>query len=178
MHGPFGFFLMALVVFIIVVGFREATGRRMAEFRYPAGVFIVAFVGFWLFFFFRGKSWSFDGKTAGTWVTVLMFFLASIGLGGLLAFALSAVGPLQLTASREWPAGYARGVITTPNGSHVVPLWACGRVQVYDSQWHFIRGWNVDSWGGVFEIQCPPDGAIEVLTARGDRKYRFNEEGQ
>lgn len=178
MHNPLGFFLVALVVFIVIAGYRQTVGHGMAGLRYPFGFFILGFFGFWFFSFFRGKSWSFEAMAPVAWLTVLMFVVTSIGFGGLLASFLSAVGPLQFSASWEWPAGYVRGVITTPNGRHVVPLWPCGRVQIYDSGWRFIRGWNVDAWGGVFEVQCSKDGTIEVLTSRGDRNYRYTEEGQ
>lgn len=57
-----------------------------------------------------------------------------------------------------------------------MPLKPSGRLQIYDSQWHFIRGWNVDAGGGDFRVQCSSDGLVEVFTARGERQYSFTEE--
>lgn len=110
MHNPVGFFLMALIVFIFIVAFWQDAGRGMTGLRYAFGFFILGFFGFWLFFFFRGKSWSFDATARSTWLTVLMLVLASVGLAGVLASALSAMGPLRLPSSREWPAGYVWGL--------------------------------------------------------------------
>ena len=172
------YFFVALAVFIIVAEIRQQSGHGMAGLRYLYSFFSVGFAGFWSFFAFRGKSWAFNISDPSTWLTLLMFFVFFVGLAGVLASDLSAFGLVRLPSSCEWPAGYVRGVITTPGGKHVVPLWPSGRVQIYDSQWHFVRGWNVDAWGGVFEVQCSSDGMIEVLTARGDRLYRFTEEGQ
>jgi hypothetical protein len=172
------YFLAAFAVFIIVAGIWQQSGRAISGLRYVCGLFVVGFFGFWLFLAVHGKSWAFRVDDSSRWLVPLMFSLFIVGLAGILASVLSAIGPLRLSHSREWPAGYVRGVITTGDGKHVVPLWPSGRVQLYDSQWHFIRGWNVDAWGGVFKVQCSSDGMIEVLTARGDRLYRFTDEGQ
>jgi hypothetical protein len=64
------------------------------------------------------------------------------------------------------------------DGKYVVPLVSPGRVQLYDPQWHFLRGWHVDAEGGDFKVRCSLDGLIEVLTARGNHHYIFNELGE
>lgn len=108
----------------------------------------------------------------------VMGALVMIGAGGFFAAALSAAGVFKLSSSVEWPAGYVSGVMTTADGKYVVPLVPAGRVQLYDAQWHFLRGWNVDAQGGNFKVKCPADGTIEVLTARGQRRYIFTQAGQ
>lgn len=178
LNNPYAYFLAAFTVFLIVTGFRQESGHGMTGLRYPFGFFIIGFFGFWLFSLFRGRSWAFKPSAPSAWLMLLMFFLFLVGMAGVLASMLSAMGPLRLPGSREWPAGYVRGVVTTAEGKHIVPLRPSGRVQIYDSQWHFMNGWNVDAWGGVFEVQCCPGRIVEVLTARGDRLYRFTEEGQ
>jgi hypothetical protein len=178
MNSPFGYFLVAFIVFILIAAFRQQSGRGMAGLRYPFAFLVVAFFGLWLFSFIRGEPWQFSATAVSMWLVVLMCLLVVIGLGGVVASVLSALGPLRLPATYEWPAGYVRGVITTTDGKHIVPLWPSGRVQIYDSQWHFIRGWNVDAWGGYFDVQSSSEGVIEVLTYRGDRHYSFTEEGK
>jgi hypothetical protein len=167
----------ALVVLIVVSGFRQNSGRDMAGFRYPFGILIAVFSAFWLFDAIGGVL-QLNFADPRAWLVLLMCSLVVVGLGGLLGFLLSALGPLCLPPSYEWPAGFVRGVVTADNGKHIVPLVPSGRVQIYDPQWHFICGWNVDAWGGNFEVHCPSDGMVEVRTARGDRCYSFTEEGR
>jgi hypothetical protein len=114
-----------------------------------------------------------------TWIIALLCSFVVIGIGGFLLPMLSSVGPLRLPASYEWPAGYVRGVARTADGKYVVPLVAYGRVQIYDSRWHFLQGWNVDAKGGGFRVQTSPDGVIEVFFLRGDISHRsYTEEGE
>jgi len=54
----------------------------------------------------------------------------------------------------DWPAGFVSGVVQTPDNLWVVPEISPGRVQVYDSNWHFLRGWQVKSFGKKFRIAC------------------------
>jgi hypothetical protein len=107
-----------------------------------------------------------------------MSFLVLTGAGGFFASALLATGVLKLPTSWEWPAGYVNGVVTAADGKHIVPLVPAGRVQIYDSQWHFIRGWNVDAKGGDFRVKYSSSGVIEIFTARGDHHYSFTSDGQ
>jgi hypothetical protein len=106
-----------------------------------------------------------------------MGFLVIIGSAGFFAEMLSAEGLIKLPNSSEWPAGYVTGVKRTADGKYVVPLVPEGRVQVYDSRWHFLRGWNVDPLGGEFKVTPTPSGMIEVFTARGGRRCSFTENG-
>ena len=141
------------------------------------GLLVALFVGFWLFLAARGRASEF--KQAGRFKLIawVMYLLILIGAGGFFAAALSAVGVLNLPTSWEWPAGYVSGVVTAEDGKYIVPLIPSGRVQLYDAQWHFIRGWNVDAAGDEFKAQCSPDGKIEVFTARGEHHYSFTEDG-
>jgi hypothetical protein len=138
---------------------------------------IVLFAGFWFFLAARGMARDFKRADRLRWTVAVMYFLILIGAGGFFAAALSAMGVLKLPTYREWPAGYVRGVVTAADGKYIVPLVPSGRVQLYDTQWHFIRGWNVDAGGGAFKVECSQDGLIEVVTARGNRHYSFTEEG-
>jgi len=70
------------------------------------------------------------------------------------------------------------GVVSTPEGFHIVPHTPSGRVQVYDADWTFLTGWYVDAFGGTFKLLAPVDGHIDVITARGDRHYVFDTGGQ
>jgi hypothetical protein len=144
------------------------------------GLFLALFAGFWLFLAVRGMAREFkraDRSNRSKWIVTVMYVLVLIGASGFFAAGLSAVGVLKLPTSREWPAGYVSGVVTAVDGKYIVPLVPSGRVQLYDSQWRFIRGWNVDALGGDFKVQCSQDGVIEVFTARGAHHYSFAEDG-
>jgi hypothetical protein len=141
-------------------------------------LFIVLFAGFWLFVVSRDLARQFKPGNRFRWIVATLSFLVLIGAGGFFAAALSAMGVIKLPASREWPSGYVSGVVTTEHGDYIVPLVPSGRVQLYDAQWHFIRGWNVDAAGGDFKVEYSPEGLIEVFTARGSQHYSFTEEGR
>lgn len=112
-------------------------------------------------------------------VEVPALILVMIGSAGCFAHALSCAGAFNwLPPSFEWPIGYASGILTMPDGTHVVPHEPSGRVQIYDRDWHFLRGWRVEAYGGVFKLLPAADGNIEVLTARGDHRYRFRPNGE
>lgn len=166
-------YLAAFAGFAVYSGFRLQSARGMAGLRYPSGVLITAFTGLLVVAASRGLK--FDVSDPAGW---LMGGLIIVGGGGVFASMLSVMGPLQLPHSYEWPVGYVRGVVTTPEGNYVVPLWSCGRVQIYDPQWRFICGWNVDAWGGNFRVRCSTNGEVEVFTVRDEHHYSFTERGE
>jgi hypothetical protein len=140
-------------------------------------LFLVLFAGVWLFLASRGISRALKSAERTKWVIVASGFLVLIGFAGFFAEMMSGTGIIKLPKSYEWPAGYATGVKKTASGLYVVPLEAEGRVQLYDSNWHFLRGWNVDALGGDFKVAPTPEGNIEVFTARGEHQYSFTENG-
>ena len=80
-------------------------------------------------------------------------FLLVWGTIGGYSQSLSRSGGLNgLPRSWEWPVGSSDGVITMPDGTHVVPQIGPGRVQVYDSHWKFLRGWAIVSRGRDFKV--------------------------
>src|SRR5438270_13980897 len=95
-----------------------------------------------------------------------------VGAAGFFGSGLSAVGGHNwLPSSFEWPMGYAQGVVTTREGLHVVPHTPTGRIQIYDADWSFVRGWHVEAGGGDFRLLEPAMGQLHVITARGAWHY-------
>jgi hypothetical protein len=120
----------------------------------------------------RGKGWR-------RWLIFTASCLMVVGAAGFFGSALSAAGGLNwLPNSFEWPVGYTGGVISTGEGLHVVPHTPSGRIQVYDADWSFLRGWHVDADAGTFKLGAPGGGRIEVITARGQWQYVFDLDGR
>jgi hypothetical protein len=85
---------------------------------------------------------------------------------------------LRLPSSFEWPAGFVDGVVALPGGSRAVPLEPSGRLQIYDPDWHYLRGWHIAAEGGPFKIADSQPGKIEVYTLRGRHHFTYSEDGQ
>jgi hypothetical protein len=141
------------------------------------GVVLAIFAVVWLSLAARGLARELNTDGPANWVVGLMGLLVIVGAAGFFATGLSAVGVLNFPRSFQWPAGYVSGVMRMPDGNVVVPLVPAGRLQLYDPQWRFLRGWQVNASGGDFRVECTPAGTIEVLTARGRRHYSFTESG-
>jgi hypothetical protein len=109
-------------------------------------------------------------------LSILFALMMAVGAIGFFGAGAAAVGSLKLPKSFEWPAGYVRGVCTLTSGNRVVPLEPVGRIQLYDPQWRFLRGWQVGASGGSFNVVCGDD-SLEVFTARGRRHFVFDESG-
>jgi hypothetical protein len=103
--------------------------------------------------------------------------LIIVAVTGFCGAGLVALGAIPLPASFEWPVGRVGGVFTTSEGLHVVPHAPTGRIQVYDVNWRFLRGWQVDASGGVFDLAVPTPERVEVFTARGQRHCVFGIDG-
>jgi hypothetical protein len=109
---------------------------------------------------------------------ILASFLAVTGATGFLGSALSATSqPPFVGPSVEWPVGFAKGVLVTKSGEYVVAHPPSGRVQVYDRDFAFLRGWNVPSAGGGFKVVPSCENDIAVFTARGNLKIIYDSFG-
>jgi hypothetical protein len=140
-------------------------------------IILVLFAAFWLTTAIRGAMHDLDKTKSAKWIFVVPFIVGLLGASAFFAQALSAEGIIKLPKLYEWPAGYATNVITMPDGKHVVPIVPSGRVQVYNPDWKFVCGWNVDAHGGDFKIAGAAPETIEVFTARGQQHFTFNESG-
>jgi hypothetical protein len=106
-------------------------------------------------------------------------------LGGLLVayggfgFISAGIGSsMKLPSSLEWPIGWANQTLTLADGRIVATHTPSGRIQVYDRNWQFITGWNVEASGGKFHARLLPEDRIAVWTARRQRKFVFTPEGE
>ena len=112
----------------------------------------------------------------------ILNFVASaclvIGATGFFGSALSATGGLNwLPESFEWPVGRAQGALAMPDGSLIVPHEPSGRIQIYNGDLSFQRGWFIDAHGGAFRLSPADGNTFYVFTARGDHKYLYDMHG-
>jgi len=116
-----------------------------------------------------------------SWSRAITFFGAAfiaIGAIGFFGSALAAMGAFNwLPSSFEWPVGHAHGVVSTKDHYFVVPHTPSGRVQLYDNNWKFLQGWNVDAGAGTFKLFITDTNHIHVVTARGQKHYAYDLDG-
>jgi hypothetical protein len=109
------------------------------------------------------------------WLVLPSSFLVAVGACGFFGQGLFAVGAQNwLPQSFEWPAGSVGDVLTTADGGHIILIQGVGRVQVYDSNWHFLRGWPVL---GARKLRLLEDGNVEALT-KYERGFVFDYNGK
>jgi hypothetical protein len=133
----------------------------------------------WLFF--AGKTLLSARKETGVnrLVSIVAPIFLTIGALGFLGAGLFACGGGKwLPNSFEWPVGAADGVATTGDHYFIVPHTPVGRVQVYDCNWKFVRGWQVDANGGYFNLFVSDTNHVHVITARGRWHYAFDLAGK
>jgi hypothetical protein len=132
------------------------------------GAFLFAAVENGVFTLRNTKGWR-------RWLALLSSVLIAAGACGFFGLGLSYVGGLNwLPPSFEWPAGFVDGVLTTSNRSHIVLIKPAGRVQIYDSVWHFVRGWPA---GAALKLHLLADGNVEVLM-KGQWSFVFDLNGK
>jgi hypothetical protein len=101
-----------------------------------------------------------------------------IGGIGFFGTTLSAVGGLnRLPETFEWPIGKTRKAIELSD-CFVVPHPPSGRIQVYDKNLKFLRGWHIGGRGGAFKVIASQQNLLDVYTARGARHFVFDLSGK
>lgn len=111
-------------------------------------------------------------------LSVVALLLIMIGVVGFIAPFVAGAGGLHwFSNSNEWPVGSAAGVIAMPSGYHVVPLPWMSRIQVYDQNWRFVRGWFIESGSGSIDLLPSGQDQFEAFTGklrhRGYRGFHY-----
>jgi hypothetical protein len=104
-------------------------------------------------------------------------------LVGILGFGSGAVlslgGTGFIPSSLQLPFSEPEGVVVLPDGRVLTGLMFYGRVQEYDADGNYRRGWFVPATnGGHFLMRRGPDGTLEVLTIRSNTLHCFSESGE
>ena len=86
-------------------------------------------------------------------------------------------GLRRVSSNFEWPVGSAKGVLIMPNKELVVPLEAIGRIQIYDANTKFLRGWWVDGGKGGIKFKLAGTNMFEAWITRDDARYLYDLDG-
>ncbi|HUG18781.1 MAG TPA: hypothetical protein VMM56_07365 [Planctomycetaceae bacterium] len=85
----------------------------------------------------------------------------------------------HLSPEDEYPAGLVSSAIRMPDGLRVVPTTVGNRLQVYDADWKFLRGWPIETGTSSMVVLRPlVQDEFEVFAIKGDRRYVFNTQGE
>ncbi len=117
----------------------------------------------------------------GNWKRQLLRSIGSalmlLGVATFFAPVLTSQGQLDwLLKDREWPVLYSSNVLLFPDGTRVVPHEPSGRVQIYNAELEFIRGWTIET-SGAWVVVPGMGETFFVYTARQRMKYEFDREG-
>jgi hypothetical protein len=163
----------------LVVGIRARDffpGRITVSFSF--GIFLLVFAVVWISVAAIGIYKQPKAGARPNWPVGIAGFLVLVGAVGFFGSALAATGVVKPPASFEWPVGHAHHVVTTPDGKYVVGLEPSGRIQIYDPERRFLRGWQVNAEGGDFTIVVSDSGLLSVYTQRGHHLYVYTGTGE
>jgi hypothetical protein len=102
--------------------------------------------------------------------------LAATSLAGLVVGGLAAAQLRGRLASGP-PLARPTDLAVAPDGTLYVALDA-GRVQVYDAEGRYLRGWRLDRGAGPSRLRIAAPGRIEVATSGSARLHAFDAEGR
>ena len=90
-----------------------------------------------------------------------------------------AVGGLTgiLPDSFEWPVNEPESVLVTSHGTHIVPNGSSVRMQIYDRDLVFQRGWWVDTGGGGFKLVLSSDTSFTIYVDKYNEKHTYDLSG-
>jgi hypothetical protein len=104
--------------------------------------------------------------------------LVLYGFGAFLAQGLAATRTFDAFGPGfEWPIGLV-GAVRDSHGRYVAAHKPTDRIQIYDADGRFVRGWSVDASAGAFKLRVTPDDRIEVVTARGQKRLSYSPDGE
>lgn len=96
------------------------------------------------------------------------------GAMGFFGTGLSTLGVLNwLPGSVELPMGWVDGAVTDRDGNFYCPS-PFARIQVYDHNKNYLRGWFVDARTGSYKINTNSHDQLEVVTSRLNTYYIFD----
>lgn len=108
-------------------------------------------------------------------IKLVGIFLAILGcLGWTTTFAPSVISNLNI----EYPLGVLKSIAVDSSGRIYCGIEAYSRIQVYDKNGRYLKGWFIDSSGGSFKIKVDEKDLLHIATARNGIHYIYNVNGE
>ena len=110
--------------------------------------------------------------SAGVWIMTMLLSVSLLLIGvGLLGFG-SQVSKVMMQSTRrflfsekvQFPLTNLKGITIDSIGHIYLAIQAYGRIQIYNSEGNFIKGWFVDTEGGGLGIWIEDDDLLHVCT--------------
>jgi len=92
-------------------------------------------------------------------------------------FVLGLVCQTSKPSTIEFPLGSLGSIAVDGEGRIYCAAGFYSRIQVYDTNGEFLRGWFVDATEGMIVVDVEEDGLLHVRTARGSRHFIYDAEG-
>jgi hypothetical protein len=107
--------------------------------------------------------------------SILLF---TLGLVGWCSGPLMSSGVIPIGAETELPPALPQSVAVDSQGRVYLAVAFFSRVQQYDADGTFLRGWSVEAGRGTFRLRTNEAGQLEVFVSRGDRLLTFGVDGE
>jgi len=112
-------------------------------------------------------------------VVILGSSIMAYGMLGWFSGSLSVDGAFdRFPPSFEFPIWRTESAATLADGTHAVAHMPSGRIQLYDRDWHYLRGWRVPSGGGDIHLLTPSKDQICVWLEHGDGRATYDLNGK
>jgi hypothetical protein len=107
-------------------------------------------------------------------------FVLAFGAFAFLVPAAAVVGGLKFIGNDvEWPPGRSSQVVIDPQQNHIVVMNWIGRIQIYDAQRRFVRGWWFPGGGdGQVKLRFLEKGNLQVWQGKQYRSFVFTPAGK
>jgi hypothetical protein len=108
---------------------------------------------------------------------IFSIILGVVGLFGLLSGCFVRSHLVSIGPSCELPLANVKSIAVDSQGSIYCASAYYARVQQYDRNGGFLRGWSIDANGGIFALRVNEFDQLEVFVERGDTLYTFDATG-
>ncbi len=114
--------------------------------------------------------------TASVFLTVFFGLLGFFDGHGFLGIQ-RAISSKFITNSTRFPISDPQGFAVDSKGNIYLAISHYPRVQVYNKEGDFQRGWFINAGGGAFDLWIEEGDMLHVCTARTDLHLIYNQEG-
>lgn len=108
-------------------------------------------------------------------VTIVLFYLWWFGGMGLMP---KSTQTRFFPPKTQFPLGDLNGIAVDKKGHLYLCILGYSRIQQYNNEGVFLKGWFTNAWGGLFDIWIDDKDNLNVRATRADEHLIFNADGQ